>query len=73
MKAIEVQELTKRYGGLVAVDRISFSVAEGELFGFLDPDGTGKTTTVRMLTGSSGRMPARSGSVATMSCGSRFG
>ena len=51
MKAIEVQELTKRYGDLVAVDRISFTVEEGEFFGFLGPNGAGKTTTVRMLTG----------------------
>jgi len=51
MKAIDVQELTKRYGDLVAVDRISFTVEEGEFFGFLGPNGAGKTTTVRMLTG----------------------
>jgi len=51
MAAIEVQELTKRYGDLVAVDHISFSVEGGEFFGFLGPNGAGKTTTVRMLTG----------------------
>ncbi len=51
MPAIEVQGLTKRYGEVVAVDRISFSVHEGELFGFLGPNGAGKTTTVRILTG----------------------
>lgn len=51
MEAIEVQGLTKRYGELVAVDQISFSVREGELFGFLGPNGAGKTTTVRILTG----------------------
>lgn len=51
MEAIEVQGLTKRYGEVVAVDRVSFSVREGELFGFLGPNGAGKTTTVRILTG----------------------
>ncbi|MCR4405026.1 MAG: ATP-binding cassette domain-containing protein [Candidatus Acetothermia bacterium] len=51
MEAIAVQGLTKRYGEVVAVDRISFSVGEGELFGFLGPNGAGKTTTVRILTG----------------------
>ena len=51
MEAIAVQGLIKRYGEVVAVDRISFAVREGELFGFLGPNGAGKTTTVRMLTG----------------------
>ncbi|MGQ9478382.1 MAG: ABC transporter ATP-binding protein, partial [Candidatus Bipolaricaulia bacterium] len=51
MEAIEVQGLTKRYGEVVAIDRINFSVREGELFGFLGPNGAGKTTTVRILTG----------------------
>lgn len=49
--AIEVSDLTKRYGELVAVDHISFEVRKGEIFGFLGPNGAGKTTTVRMLTG----------------------
>ena len=48
---IEVQDLTKTFGTTVAVDHISFSVQEGEIFGFLGPNGAGKTTTVRMLTG----------------------
>jgi ABC-2 type transport system ATP-binding protein len=43
--------LTKRYNGLLAVDRVSFEVKKGELFGFLGPNGAGKTTTIRMLTG----------------------
>lgn len=51
MEAIEVQGLTKHYGELLAVDRISFRVEKGEFFGFLGPNGAGKTTTVRMLTG----------------------
>jgi len=49
--AITVDGLTKRYGNVLAVDRVSFDVHEGEVFGFLGPNGAGKTTTVRMLTG----------------------
>ncbi len=49
--AVVADGLTKRFGDLVAVDGVSFSVSEGELFGFLGPNGAGKTTTVRMLTG----------------------
>jgi ABC-2 type transport system ATP-binding protein len=48
---IEVAELTKRFGDVTAVDRISFEVARGELFGFLGPNGAGKTTTINMLIG----------------------
>lgn len=46
---IEVRELTKRYGGTVAVNRISFDVGSGRVAGFLGPNGAGKTTTMRML------------------------
>ena len=49
--AVEVSNLTKRYGEVLAVNDISFSVREGELFGFLGPNGAGKTTTINMLTG----------------------
>jgi ABC-2 type transport system ATP-binding protein len=49
--AIEVRNLTKRYGAVTAVDKISFAVGTGEFFGFLGPNGAGKTTTVRILTG----------------------
>jgi ABC-2 type transport system ATP-binding protein len=49
--AIVVRELTKRYGNMTAVDRISFEVEKGEVFGFLGPNGAGKTTTIRILTG----------------------
>lgn len=51
MKAIEVNELTRDYNGLRAVDHITFSVEPGEIFGFLGPNGAGKTTTIKMLTG----------------------
>ncbi len=49
--AIVVEDLLYSYGELVAVDHISFRVAEGEILGFLGPNGAGKTTTVKMLTG----------------------
>lgn len=49
--AIAVNELTYSYGELLAVNRISFDIAEGEILGFLGPNGAGKTTTVKMLTG----------------------
>jgi ABC-2 type transport system ATP-binding protein len=49
--AVEVHGLTKRYGDITAVDRISFETKRGEIFGFLGPNGAGKTTTIRILTG----------------------
>lgn len=48
---IEVNQLTKTFNGVPAVDQISFRVGPGELFGFLGPNGAGKTTTINMLTG----------------------
>ncbi len=50
-KSIVAENLTYRYGELLAVDQISFAVAEAEILGFLGPNGAGKTTTVKMLTG----------------------
>ncbi len=49
--AIEAQELTKKFGDFTAVDRITFTVKKGEIFGFLGANGAGKTTAIRMLTG----------------------
>ncbi|HEY0752820.1 MAG TPA: ABC transporter ATP-binding protein [Ktedonobacteraceae bacterium] len=49
--AIEVVDLTKTYGQLVAVDQASFTMVRGEAFGFLGPNGAGKSTVVKMLTG----------------------
>jgi len=46
---IIAEDLEKRFGDFVAVDRVSFTVAEGEVFGFLGPNGAGKTTTMRMI------------------------
>ncbi len=51
MNVIEVTDLTKRYGGRTAVDSVSFSVEEGEIFGILGPNGAGKTTTVESIAG----------------------
>jgi ABC-2 type transport system ATP-binding protein len=51
MKAIVVENLTKDYDGLRAVDHINFSVGAGEIFGFLGPNGAGKTTTIHLLLG----------------------
>jgi len=48
---IRVTELSRRYGDVVALDRISFSVGRGEVLGFLGPNGAGKTTTMKILTG----------------------
>ncbi len=48
---IETRNLTRRFGPLTAVDRLSLTVAPGEIFGLVGPDGAGKTTTLRMLCG----------------------
>jgi ABC-2 type transport system ATP-binding protein len=49
--AISVRDLTKRFGAFTAVDRLSFDVKKGEIFGFLGANGAGKSTTIRMLCG----------------------
>ena len=51
MNAIEVTGLVKRFGDKTVVDHVSMSVAEGEIVGFLGPNGSGKTTTIRMMCG----------------------
>jgi len=48
---IQCQNLTKRFGNIIAVDRVTFSVAKGSIFGFLGPNGSGKSTVIRMLCG----------------------
>ena len=51
MNVVEVTDLTKRYGDRAAVDGVSFTVEEGEIFGILGPNGAGKTTTVESIAG----------------------
>ena len=57
---IRVHNLTKNYGGLRAIQNISFELEKGEVLGFLGPNGAGKTTTMRIITG---YMPPTNGSV----------
>src|SRR5262249_9437945 len=49
--AIVTEKLTRRFGGLTAVDGVDMEVAAGQFFGFLGPNGAGKSTTIKMLTG----------------------
>ena len=51
MPAIQTHDLTRRFGDFVAVDNVSLTVEKGEVFGFLGPNGSGKTTVIKMLTG----------------------
>jgi branched-chain amino acid transport system ATP-binding protein len=51
MTVLEVENLTKRFGGLIAVDNLSFSVGQGEVLGIVGPNGSGKTTTFNLITG----------------------
>src|SRR6266852_8957042 len=57
---LEVRALTKRYRGLLAVDKVSFTVNRGEVVGYLGPNGSGKSTTVNMVVG---LLEASSGSI----------
>ncbi|MBS3795791.1 MAG: ABC transporter ATP-binding protein [Candidatus Thorarchaeota archaeon] len=63
---ITVEELTKDFGSLRAVDHVSFDIREGEVFGLLGPNGAGKTTTIRMMTG---LIPRTSGTVTILGTG----
>ena len=49
MDVIRVENITKQFNGLVAVDDISFTVQKGDIFGFLGPNGAGKSTTINIL------------------------
>lgn len=51
MSAIELKNLTKKYGSLTAVNNLNLEIEKGEIFGFLGPNGAGKTTTIKLLTG----------------------
>ena len=50
MDILETQNLTKQFGHFIAVDRLSITVAGGEIFGLLGPNGAGKSTVIKMLT-----------------------
>ncbi len=50
-ETVRTQALTRRFGDLIALDQLTLAVAEGEIFGLVGPDGAGKTTTMRLLTG----------------------
>ena len=62
---IEVRDLVRRFGSFIAVNRTSFEVGRGEIFGLLGPNGAGKTTTFRMLCG---LLPASEGSLRVAGC-----
>src|SRR5512136_3309518 len=62
-KVIEVTNLSKSYGTVKAVDKISFDVAQGEVFGMLGPNGAGKATTVEII---EGLRPADGGSATVL-------
>jgi len=62
---IEVRDLSKSFGDLIAVDHLSFSVHRGEIFGLVGPDGAGKTTTMRML---AGILAPESGAITVAGC-----
>ncbi|MGV7207568.1 ribosome-associated ATPase/putative transporter RbbA [Oxalobacteraceae bacterium A2-2] len=68
--AIEARGLTCRYGDFVAVDRVSFRIARGEIFGFIGSNGCGKTTTMKMLTG---LLPASAGQATLFGAAPRQG
>ena len=59
--AIEAHDLTRRFGDFTAVDHVSFEIGRGEIFGFIGSNGSGKTTTMKMLTG---LLPVSEGSVS---------
>jgi ABC-2 type transport system ATP-binding protein len=69
--AVEVEDLSKKFGSFVAVDHVSLRVGRGEIFGFLGPNGAGKSTTIRILCGllspTSGRARVGGFDVATQS------
>ena len=60
MPILEVKELTKKFGGVTALDRLSFKVKRGEILGLIGPNGSGKTTCFNVITGI---LPATSGDV----------
>src|ERR1700694_2996663 len=49
MNAIEIRDVTKRFGAVVAVSHVTLDVPEGSIYGFIGPNGSGKATTIRMI------------------------
>src|ERR671922_839074 len=65
--AVETRELTKKYGRVVALDRLTMTVERGQILGFVGPNGAGKTTTIKILVGLA-RPTSGSASVAGADC-----
>jgi ABC-2 type transport system ATP-binding protein len=65
--AVEIQDLSKRYGSFLALDRLTLTVQRGEILGFVGPNGAGKTTTIKILVGLA-RAPSGSARVAGVDC-----
>jgi ABC-2 type transport system ATP-binding protein len=70
---LELQGLTRRYGDVVALDDLSFAVAEGQMFGFVGPNGAGKTTAMRIVLGVLEPTPGRSSGAAARSASRHVG
>jgi len=70
MAMVETENLTRRFGPVTAVDRLSIRVEQGEIFGLVGPDGAGKTTTLRLLCGLLDPSEAMPGLRVSMSGGS---
>lgn len=64
MSLLSVRHMTKRFGGLTAVDNVSLSINEGEIYGLIGPNGAGKTTCFNLITGLYRRTAASSLSAA---------
>jgi len=69
MNVLEIQNLTKKFGDFIAVDNMSLSVAEGEIFGFLGANGAGKSTTINMI---AGLLRSNDGTIEILGKNSRF-
>ncbi|WP_251551172.1 ABC transporter ATP-binding protein [Neobacillus muris] len=69
MNVLEIQNLTKKFGDFIAVDNMSLSVAEGEIFGFLGTNGAGKSTTINMI---AGLLRSNDGTIEILGKNSRF-
>ena len=77
MSAIEIRDVTKQFGTVVAVNDLTLDVPDGSIYGFIGPNGSGKTTTIRMimniLVPDSGRHPGPRAIRASRRCATRSG